>query len=97
MAGIDLVLFDILLATCPQRHIASYVAVYQLTTYVATFVAPILGTFLAGSLGYAPALFAGSGLRFLGAVLFVLLGVGVPAAMANQLAERPSPAERGGA
>jgi MFS family permease len=79
-AGIDLVLFDILLATCPQRHTASYVAVYQMTTYVATFVAPILGTAVAESLGYAPALFAASGLRFLGAALFVLLGVGVVAA-----------------
>jgi hypothetical protein len=35
---------------------------------------------VAESLGYAPALFAASGLRFLGAALFVLLGVGVVAA-----------------
>jgi len=79
-AGIDLVLFDILLATCPPRHTASYVAVYQMTTYVATFIAPILGTFLADALGYAPALFAAGGLRFVGAALFVVLGVGVAAA-----------------
>jgi MFS family permease len=79
-AGIDLVLFDILLATCPKRHAASYIAVYQMTTYVATFVAPLLGTFLADTLGYGPALFAAGGLRFAGAALFVVLGVGVVAA-----------------
>ncbi len=63
-AGLDLVLFDILLATCPQRHTASYIALYQTTTYVATFAAPILGTVVAEALGYAPALFISSGLRF---------------------------------
>jgi MFS-type transporter involved in bile tolerance (Atg22 family) len=76
-AGIDLVLFDILLSTCPPRHTAAYIALYQMTTYVATFVAPTLGTFIAGTLGYAPALFVSAGLRFAGAALFVLLGVGV--------------------
>jgi len=88
MAGIDLVLFDILLTTCPKRHTASYVAVYQMTTYVATFLAPILGTFLAQQLGYAPALFVGSGLRFVGAALFVMLGVGAAAAIPAKAAER---------
>jgi MFS family permease len=76
MAGIDLVLFDMLLSTCPPDHTASYVALYQLTIYVATFLAPTLGTFLADSFGPAPALFVSSGLRFAGAALFVLLRVG---------------------
>jgi len=76
MAGIDLVLFDMLLGTCPPNHTASYVALYQLTIYVATFLAPTLGTFLADSFGPAPALFVSSGLRFAGAALFVLLRVG---------------------
>jgi Na+/melibiose symporter-like transporter len=78
-AGIDLVLFDILLATCPPRHAASYIALSQLTTYVATFVAPTLGTFIADTYGPTPALFVASGLRFAGAALFVLLRVGAPA------------------
>jgi Major Facilitator Superfamily len=91
-AGIDLVLFDILLATCPKRHTASYIAVYQMTTYIATFAAPVLGTYLAGTLGYGPALFAGGGLRFAGAALFVLLGVGV-AVRPPRPAERPTPAK----
>ena len=87
-AGIDLVLFDILLATCPARHTASYVALYQMITYVATFVAPILGTFLAARLGYTPALFATGGLRFAGAALFVLFGVGAAAVAPARPVER---------
>ena len=95
MAGIDLVLFDILLTTCPQRHSASYIALYQMTTYVATFVGPILGTFLAEQFGYAPALFVSSGLRLAGAVLFVLLGIGAMAVTSRPKAvERPATVER---
>lgn len=75
-AGIDLVLFDILLGTCPQEHTASYVALYQVTIYVATLVAPLASTALAQAVGYAPALFLAAGLRFAGFLLFVLLGVG---------------------
>nr|HRC76310.1 hypothetical protein [Kouleothrix sp.] len=65
-----------LLRTCPPRHAASYIALYQLTTYVATFVSPLIGTTIADSIGAAPALFAAAGLRLAGAALFVLLRVG---------------------
>lgn len=75
-AGIDLVLFDMLLSTCPAEHTASYVALYQLTTYVATFLAPTLGSLLADTVGPAPALFLSSGLRFAGAALFVIMRIG---------------------
>jgi MFS family permease len=75
-AGTDLVMFDILLETCPPYHATSYIALYQATTYVATFLAPTLGTYLAGTIGYVPALFVSSGLRLIGAVLFVVMGVG---------------------
>ena len=85
-AGIDLVLFDILLSTVPKRHSAFYIALYQMTIYMATLLAPTLGTFLAGSLGYAPALFVSSGLRLAGALLFVAFGIGA-------LAAAPPPAE----
>jgi MFS family permease len=93
-AGFNLVQFDILLSTCPQRHTALYIALQQFTVYVATFVAPILGTTLADALGYGPALFVGSGLRFAGAALFVLLGVGAAAATPRKPAEQPAPVER---
>jgi hypothetical protein len=69
------------------------VALYQFTTYVATFIAPILGTSLADALGYAPALFVGSGLRFAGAALFILLGVGATLSAMRKPAELPAPIE----
>ncbi len=75
-AGVNLVLFDISLATVPPDRVASYIALYQLTTYVATLVAPLLGTTLAGWLGYAPALFISAGLRLAGALMFIALRVG---------------------
>lgn len=78
-AGLNLVLFDISLATVPPERTASYIALYQLTTYVATLVAPLLGTFLADMFGYTPALLTGAALRFAGAALFVALGVGMTA------------------
>lgn len=75
-AGIDLVLFDILLGTCPKQHAASYVALYQLSVYVATLVAPLVGTLIADAAGYGPAMFLAGGLRLAGFLLFVALGVG---------------------
>jgi MFS family permease len=93
-AGFNLVQFDILLSTCPPRHTASYIALQQFTVYVATFVGPIVGTTLGNTFGYAPALFAGSGLRFAGAALFVLLGVGATAAVQRKPVDPPAPIER---
>lgn len=87
MAGIDLVLFDMLLSTCPPRHTASYVALYQLTTYLATFLAPTLGTAIAAAFGLVPALFVAAGLRLAGAALFVLLRVGDTAQADAEIAQ----------
>ena len=76
LAGIDLVLFDILLATSPKQHTASYVALYQLTTYVALFFGPFIGTTLADWLGFTPALLIAALVRFLGLGMFVLFNIG---------------------
>lgn len=75
-AGIDLVLFDILLGTAPKRRTPSYVALYQLTTYVATFFGPLVGTTLGDAIGYTPALITASLIRFAGLGLFVAFNVG---------------------
>jgi hypothetical protein len=75
-AGIDLVQFDLLLKTCPQRRSASYIALYRVAIYTATFVGPLLGTALAELIGLRGALFASAGLRLLGALLFWGLRVG---------------------
>jgi MFS family permease len=79
-AGLNLVLFDILLSTVPKERTASYVAIYQLTVYVATFIAPIVGAAISDAFGYAPALFVAAGVRLAGFVLFTILGVGALAA-----------------
>ena len=75
-AGLNLVLFDISLSTVPPEQIASYIAVYQMTTYVATLIAPLVGTLLGEQIGYAPALFLAAGLRLAGAILYTTLKVG---------------------
>lgn len=75
-AGLNLVLFDLSLATVPQDRVPSSIALYQVTTFIATLVAPLIGTTIAGVFGYAVALMTAAALRFAGAALFVALGVG---------------------
>lgn len=84
IAGLDLVLFDVSLATCPPQQQAMYIGLYQTTNNVAIFFAPLLGTLLADSIGIVPALLIGAGLRFAGFVLFYVFDVG---------RKRPAPAE----
>jgi MFS family permease len=84
-AGLNLVLFDVLLRTCPPEQTASYVGLYQWTIFLATLVAPLVGTSIADRWGYAPALFLAGGLRGAGALLFTLLQVGVLGAAATQV------------
>ncbi|HEU5088182.1 MAG TPA: MFS transporter [Roseiflexaceae bacterium] len=79
-AGLNLVLFDISLATCPPERTASYIAVYQFTTYVATLIAPLLAPLLAETLGFSIALYIAAALRLMGAILFFTLGVGMDSA-----------------
>jgi MFS family permease len=88
-AGMDLVLFDMLLSTCPPRHNASYIALYQTTTHIATFVAPLLGTFLVDTLSFGPAFLTSAGIRLTAAILFVALGVGKVAATVVQSTTQP--------
>ncbi|KAB8145202.1 MFS transporter [Chloroflexia bacterium SDU3-3] len=75
-AGIDLVLFDILLSTCPKSHTATYVALYQMTNSVATFFGPMIGTTIGDMFGYSAALIFAALVRFAGLGLFVLFQVG---------------------
>jgi len=75
-AGIDLVFFDTVLSTCPTDQQAVYVGMYQTTVYIATFLAPMMGTTLAEAVGIAPALILGTILRLAGFGLMALLKVG---------------------
>ena len=76
IAGVDLVFFDIVLSTCPANDQAAYVGMYQTTVYVATFLAPLIGTALSTAIGIVPALILASVLRFAGFALMARLGVG---------------------
>jgi hypothetical protein len=78
-AGVDLVFFDIVLSTCPGENPAVYVAMYQTTVYIATFLAPLVGTAVAGAFGIGQSLILGTVLRLAGFALMALLRVGAPA------------------
>ena len=75
-AGKDLVFFDVALGTMPKDRVPSYVALQQLTGYVATLAMPLIGTWIADAFDYHIALFIAAGLRLTGVVLLYLLKIG---------------------
>lgn len=75
-AGKDLVFFDIGLGTMPKDRVPAFVAVQQLTGYIATLIMPLIGTWMAQNLDYHLALYVASALRLSGVVLLYVLGVG---------------------
>ncbi len=70
-AGIDLVLFDMVVSSYPQEQAATFVGVQQTTVYLATFVAPLVATILATSISIPAALVMAGVLRLLGFAMFV--------------------------
>jgi hypothetical protein len=91
-AGIDLVFFDIVLSTCPGEHQPVYVGMYQTTLYIATFLAPLLGTALVDIFGITQVLMLAAAMRLGGAVLMGVLKVGAPARPAFRAPVAPKPA-----
>ena len=69
-AGIDLVFFDELLKTIPEKYSATFVSIGQSLQHLAMFVAPIAGTLLAEYIGLGGALLLSALLRFIGFGLF---------------------------
>jgi hypothetical protein len=76
VAGADLVLFDLLIATCNPDLRGPSVGLYHTTTYIATFAAPLIATAAADRIGIVPMLLVAAALRATGTALFVLLGIG---------------------
>jgi MFS family permease len=70
-AGLDLVFFDELLKTIPADYSATFVSLAQSMQYLATIIAPLVGTFLATYIGLGGALWLSAGLRLLGFLLFL--------------------------
>lgn len=72
-AGIDLVFFDSLVSSYPAESSTLFVGWYQITVYVATFAAPLVGTALAQIIGIPGSLVLAGVVRLAGFLLFVLL------------------------
>jgi len=71
-------LFNRLLEVAPADRRATYVAVFNTLMNVPAFVAPLIGTAMAGSLGTRNALFVGAAARVLGFVVFWRLLAALP-------------------
>jgi Na+/melibiose symporter-like transporter len=69
-AGLDLVFFDELMKTVPVEYSATFVSLAQGIQHFSSFVAPMLGTWLAGSIGLAGALLLSAAIRLAGFALF---------------------------
>lgn len=73
-AGIDLVLFDMVVSSYPQEQAATFVGIQQMTVYIATFVAPLVATTLATTIGIPQALIIAGLIRLIGFGAFVRFG-----------------------
>jgi hypothetical protein len=71
-AGLDLVFFDELMRTVPVEYSATFVSLAQSLQYASSFLAPLIGTALAGVIGLSGALLVSAMVRLLGFGLFAL-------------------------
>ncbi len=71
-AGLDLVFFDELMKTVPAEYSATFVSLSQSMQYLSMIIAPLLGTWLADSIGLGGALWLSAGLRLFGFLLFLM-------------------------
>ena len=71
-AGLDLVFFDELFRTVPMEYSATFVSLAQSFQYLSSFMAPLLGSALAGWIGIGPALLIAGLLRLIGSFLFLI-------------------------
>ena len=78
VAGADLVLFDLLIATVAPDKRGPSVGLFHTTTFIATIIAPLLATAASDWIGIIPMLLVAAFLRAAGAFLFWILGIGRP-------------------
>ncbi len=71
-AGLDLVFFDELMKTVPPEYSATFVSLAQSLQYLSAILAPLIGTWLADTIGLGGGLLVSAGLRLLGFLLFLL-------------------------
>ena len=70
-AGLDLVFFDEQMKTVPPEYGAMFVSIVQSMQYLSAIFAPLIGTWLADSIGLGGVLWFSAGLRLFGFVLFL--------------------------
>lgn len=70
-AGIDLVFFDMVVASYPPQEAATFVGMQQETVYLAAFIAPFIATMLATAFGIPFALVVAGLIRLFGVGMFV--------------------------
>ncbi len=70
-AGLDLVFFDELMKTVPPEYSATFVSLVHSMQYLSAIFAPLLGTWLADTIGLGGALWVSAGLRLIGFLLFL--------------------------
>jgi hypothetical protein len=75
-AGIELVLIDLLLDSCPPGQVTAVMPAYQMVMFTVSLLSPLLATALARTTGTTVALIVAAGLHFVGALLFVVLKIG---------------------
>ncbi len=71
-SGLDLSFFDELMKTVPPEHAATFVSLAQSMQYLSAILAPLIGTWLADSIGLGGALLVSAGLRLAGFGLFLV-------------------------
>ena len=71
-AGIDLVLFDMVVSSYPHNEAATFVGMQQFTVYLGTFIAPFVATTLATTWSIPVALVVAGVIRLVGVGLFVM-------------------------
>jgi len=72
-SGCNLALFNVMLGVCPAERRPTYVALYTALMNVAAFAAPMLGAGLSDWAGIRIAFVVASGVRVVGALLFLRL------------------------
>ena len=73
IGAVDIGLFDMLLAVCPEGRQPTFAATANMLISVVVFVAPFLGAALAEAVGVRAALLISGGLQVASAALFLLL------------------------
>ena len=71
-AGLNLVFFDELMKTFPAEYSATFVAAAQSLQYFSSILAPFLGTYLAGAIGFPMALIISGVITIFGFILFAI-------------------------